>query len=323
MRRPATALATAAVMLLSACSGAADSGGENGQETAPTAVAPRGAGSTSSGTTTSTSTSSTTTTSTSTTTTLPGPAGIEEVRGVAFTPRLELQVVYPRAGGPWPVVVLLHGGGWVGGEPDDVAPLAQALAAQGTVVFNAPYRVVFGGGGYPASFEDAACAVRFARQEAGRYRGDPGRVVLAGYSAGAHIGAVVALAGDEYQSGCLAGDGTPLPDGFVGIAGPYDVDAFGGLLGVFFGAPPEEAPERWERGNPLKLVERRPELPIRLVVGERDPLELLSTSFHLALTDAGHDSQLEVVSGATHSSIDDPDADGGAAVAAVLELARA
>ncbi len=318
MREPAAALATALVILLSGCSGAADPGGENGQGTAATAAAPRGAGSTSSSTSTSTSSTS----STSTTTTLPGPAGIEEVRGVAFTPGLELDVVHPRGGGPWPVVVLLHGGGWVGGAPDDVAPLARALAAEGIVVFNAPYRVVFAGGGYPTSFEDAACAVRFARQEADRYRGDPRRVVLAGYSAGAHIGAVVALAGDEYQSGCLAGNGTPLPDGFVGIAGPYDVDAFGSLLGVFFGAPPDEAPERWERGNPMKLVDRRPELSVRLVVGERDPLEQLSISFHLALTDAGHDSRLDVVSGATHASIDDPDADAGAAVAAVLELAR-
>ncbi len=100
------------------------------------------------------------------------------------------------------------------------------------------------------------------------------------------------------------------------------MDAFGSLLGVFFGAPPDEAPERWERGNPMKLVDRRPELSVRLVVGERDPLEQLSISFHLALTDAGHDSRLDVVSGATHASIDDPDADAGAAVAAVLELAR-
>ena len=151
------------------------------------------------------------------------------VARVPFTELLVLDVFQPLGTGPWPVAVLVHGGGWVGGERADIADLAALLATEGLVVYNISYRTIALGGSYPSTFEDIACGVRFARATAGEYEGDGSSVALIGYSAGAHLGAVVALAGDEFAAGCPAGGGSALPDAFVGVAGPYDSDEFSPL----------------------------------------------------------------------------------------------
>lgn len=54
-----------------------------------------------------------------------------------------------------------------------------------------------------AGWQDAACALRFARAKAADYGGDPARVIVVGYSGGGTAGAVMALAGDDFDGDCL------------------------------------------------------------------------------------------------------------------------
>ena len=65
------------------------------------------------------------------------------------------------------MVVMLHGGGWFGGSAASMAPLANSMAGAGIVVFNSTYRT--SGGGYPESFDDVACDIRFALSQASQY----------------------------------------------------------------------------------------------------------------------------------------------------------
>lgn len=53
---------------------------------------------------------------------------------------LHADVYQPQGPGPFPAVLLVHGGGWARGEPADMAPIAEALAGAGFVVMNAAYR---------------------------------------------------------------------------------------------------------------------------------------------------------------------------------------
>jgi acetyl esterase/lipase len=259
-----------------------------------------------------------------TATTAPVAGTIEIDERVPFTDLLVLDVLRPAGDDLLPVVVLVHGGGWVGGERSDVADLAALLANQGAIVYNISYRTIALGGSYPGTFEDISCGVRFARNTALSNGGDPGRVALVGYSAGAHLGAVVALAGDEFKGDCLTDGGSSLPDAFVGIAGPYDSDQFSPLLIPFFGGAPAEVPEAWAAGNPYTYVDRRPDLRMHLLQGTADRTvpQQSTLDFHEAVTGAGHEVQLTVVEGADHRGMVDPSASGAIVAEAVLEILR-
>jgi acetyl esterase/lipase len=234
---------------------------------------------------------------------------------------LVLDVIQPHGDGPWPITVLVHGGGWVGGERADVSDLAALLATRGMLVYNISYRTMALGGSYPTAYQDVACGVRFARATAQEYGGNPSSVTLAGYSAGAHLAAVVALAGDEFDGDCLAG-GSGLPDAFVGIAGPYDSDQFSPLLIPFFGGPRADAADAWSAGNPYSYVDRRISLPIHLLQGTADGTvpQRFTLDFAAALEAAGHTVELTIIEGAGHRDMVDPSASGPIAVEAMLGL---
>ena len=88
--------------------------------------------------------------------------------------------------GPWPIVVLIHGGFWRWGwDRTLMTPLARDLAGRGFAAWNVEYRRVGQeGGGWPGTLDDAAAAVDFlAELEAV----DPTSVVTVGHSAGGHL----------------------------------------------------------------------------------------------------------------------------------------
>lgn len=263
----------------------------------------------------------TTTTSATGATILSADGAVVTTEDVPFTSSLSMNVSAPTAPGAYPVVVMFHGGGWVGGNPDEIAPLAEAIAASGAVVFNSPYRLALLGGGYPKTFEDASCAVRFARHAAAAYGGDAGFITVVGYSAGAHIGAVTALTGDSFSGDCIVRSGSVLPNGFVGVAGPYDTDLLDPLLSVFFGTDRAKDAAPWEDGNPHTHIGENPNLVVRLIQGDADPLVPVgfATAFNDGLLAAGYDVELTIIKGGTHGTVIDPSSDG----AAVIEAVRA
>ena len=315
-------------LILAACAPTVVSDGEAGPAdnlSTTTSVAP-----TTTETTTTTVPETTTTSPAPTTTSIP-PTGSTTVsadgevlttEAVPFTSSLTLDVLAPVTPGTYPTVVLFHGGGWVGGSPDDIAPLAGAMAAAGFVVFNAPYRLALQGGGYPMTFEDAACAVRFARAVAPQFGGDAESVTVVGYSAGAHIGAVAALAGDSFDGDCIAASSGGLPDAFVGVAGPYDTDLLDPLMGIFFGTDRIEDPAPWDDGNPFTHIGEHEDLVVRLVHGELDLLAPVgfSLTFSNELEAAGYDVELTVVKDGTHTSVVDPRTDGPVVVGLVQAI---
>jgi acetyl esterase/lipase len=119
----------------------------------------------------------------------------------------ELDVYAPAKAGPWPVVVMFHGGG---GYKGALSQHARKVADLGFVVFSATWGA---GRQDPApTYEEglaiqsqAACAVEFARTHAADYGGNPATMILFGHSAGANTGAMVAFARPAPTAGCLGG----------------------------------------------------------------------------------------------------------------------
>ena len=150
--------------------------------------------------------------------------GSERVEdGIAYGPgpRHMLDIYAPKKTGskPLPVVVFFYGGGWNSGTRQGYAFVGRALAARGFVAVVPDYRVV-PEVRYPGFIEDGAGAVRWVEKHVARYGGDPGRIVLAGHSAGAYIAAMLAV-DDRW----LGADRNAVR-GFVGLAGPYDFYPF-------------------------------------------------------------------------------------------------
>ncbi len=117
-----------------------------------------------------------------------------------------------------PVVVFLYGGRWQSGSKDEYRLLGDALTRRGMVAVIAEYRL-HPQVRFPAWVQDAALAVRWARDNAALHGGDPGNLVVVGHSAGAHTAALLAL--DERwlrEAGVPAG----TVRAFAALAGPVD-----------------------------------------------------------------------------------------------------
>jgi acetyl esterase/lipase len=127
-----------------------------------------------------------------------------------------LQVVdlwLPQGRGPYPTVLMVHGGCWQTeiAERDLMNWAAEDLRRRGMAVWNIEYRGIDRpGGGYPGTFLDVSAAADALRVHARRYRLDTRRVVAVGHSAGGHL-ALWLAARKKLPSSSPLRQGTPLP----------------------------------------------------------------------------------------------------------------
>ena len=109
-------------------------------------------------------------------------------------PRQRVDIYRPvEASGPAPVLVYFHGGGFRAMSKDTHWLMALRFARAGFVVVNVDYRLA-PESPFPAAAQDACAAIRLAVDLAGRYGGDPTRLLIAGESAGANLTAVATIA---------------------------------------------------------------------------------------------------------------------------------
>ena len=102
----------------------------------------------------------------------------------------KVDVWVPTGKGPFPTVLMVHGGCWTTSIADRSLMnwIAGDLRAQGIAVWNIDYRGVDRpGGGYPGTFLDTAAAADALAANAGRFHLDTSRVVAVGHSAGGHL----------------------------------------------------------------------------------------------------------------------------------------
>jgi acetyl esterase len=154
---------------------------------------------------------------------------------------IKLDAHVPPGKGPFPTVILVHGGGWTAGSKTAafVQPLFEPLTQGGFAWFTIDYRLA---PQYPytAQVEDVEAAVRFVKANARQYKADPRRIALMGESAGGHLVNLVGVRNDVGVAAvvCFYGpidmvqwakvlEGKPLTKSIQGVFQIQELDAAG------------------------------------------------------------------------------------------------
>lgn len=207
---------------------------------------------------------------------------------------------------PLPVVLWIHGGGWLKGSKEKCR--ADFLAQHGFAVVSVGYRLT-DVGQWPGQIDDCSAAVKWVRDHAETFQLDADAVGAWGSSAGGHLVALMGTrpTGDDpsikLQAACDWFGPTDLltmPPNVVTESRTYEqVSQSNGarLLGV----PIPDAPELAKDASALYHISSD-DPPFLIMHGSADPGVPLvqSTQFHEALTAAGVDSTLDVIEGAGH-----------------------
>jgi acetyl esterase/lipase len=115
---------------------------------------------------------------------IPGPAG--DIRALLFAPE-------HTTGNALPILVYLHGGGWVRLSPDSHSKLTKQLAVGSeAIVVSVDYRLA-PENPYPAGLDECVAAFRWVRENAASLGGDPTKIAIGGDSAGGNLAAATTL----------------------------------------------------------------------------------------------------------------------------------
>jgi acetyl esterase/lipase len=236
---------------------------------------------------------------------------------VANNYEAKLDVYRPRkAKAPTPVVMVIHGGGWVAGEKEEGVLQALPYLQMGFAVVNVEYRLAKVSLA-PAAVEDCLCALHWIGRNAQKYNFDVTKIITTGGSAGGHLalttGMIPPSAGLDAQCSFHENDwdGTktdalPKVAAIINLYGITDVaDLLQGpntrsYAVSWFGSLPNRE-ELARQMSPLTYV--RPGLPpIITIHGDADPVVPYSNAvkLHQALDKAGVRNQLVTIPGGGH-----------------------
>jgi acetyl esterase len=227
---------------------------------------------------------------------IPGPAG-----------EIPVRLYHPRPSGSLPLLVFLHGGGFVVCDLDTHDPLCRLLAnAVDCAVLSVDYRLA-PEAKFPAAPEDCYAATRWAAENARALGADPSRIAVAGDSAGGNLAAVVAQLARDRSGPRLAHQLLIYPVTNHAFDTPsYRENAEGYFLTrammQWFWNHYLERPEqgRDPRASPLLAKELSGVAPATVITAEFDPLRDEGEAYAERLRVAGVPVELQRYDGMFH-----------------------
>ena len=184
---------------------------------------------------------------------------------------LRADVAVPKGNGPFPVVVYLHGGGWVAGSPKTHRKLGMQFAEAGFLTINVDYRLA-PEHPFPAGVDDCVFAIKWAGENAKRWNGDSSKIAVGGDSAGGNLTAasLTSLASENYSG--------PKPKAAILIYGVYDFSAtlarsngtMDGMAKAYVGDANFPALMTDSRVSPLKAIKAGALPPSIVICGGAD-----------------------------------------------------
>ncbi|MES2595241.1 MAG: alpha/beta hydrolase [Verrucomicrobiota bacterium] len=137
------------------------------------------------------------------------PAGIKMERDVSYIPdgdeaqKLDLYLPEKASEKPLPLIVHIHGGGWVGGSkfPCAVSGMVTKGYAVASIEYRFSQKAIF-----PAQIQDCQAAIRWLRANSKKYNFDTSKVGVIGGSAGGHLSALVGTSGGKKTFATIGGN---------------------------------------------------------------------------------------------------------------------
>ncbi|QPV65107.1 alpha/beta hydrolase [Halosimplex litoreum] len=233
------------------------------------------------------------------------------------TGELKLDLYLPEKENP-PLVVYVHGGGWIAETRSNIPDPEQYAAEWDCAIASVSYRLQEAPDGaaveemydptnptprghFPDHFVDVKAAIRWLRAHAGEYGYDTDKIAAWGSSAGGHLALLAGVVDDVTDLGDAFADEveqTVAPEesgavqAVVSWYGAADFtlveDDVEGLIPLLMGGPQSEIPERWAQASPVTHV--TPESPPTLLMhGREDEVVAVEHShrFFDALEEAG------------------------------------
>ena len=233
--------------------------------------------------------------------------------------KLDLYLPFDRLKKPVPLVVYIHGGGWVSGAREVANLRLMPFLQMGWAAANVEYRMSPVAPA-PAAVEDVRCALHYLTNRAQELGIDAQRIVLAGGSAGGHLALIAGMlpADTRFDRACPAdekarwiGGGQQAPIKVAAIVNWFGISDVNDLLHgantrpyavEWFGAMPDAEREALAREiSPIANV-RADNPPVISFHGDADKTvpPAQSVRLHEALTRANVKNQLILVPGAGH-----------------------
>ncbi|HTU24568.1 MAG TPA: alpha/beta hydrolase [Pirellulales bacterium] len=219
---------------------------------------------------------------------------------------LRCDVYVPAGEGPFPGVLLVHGGAWMSGNKGHMSRIGAALAEHGYTACSIDYRLA-PKHLFPAQIDDCKTAVRWFRAHANLYKLDPAHLGGYGYSAGGQLVALLAVTdADDGLEGADAPADAPSTRLQCAVAGGASCDfrslpADSGRLAYWLGGSRAEKPQLYTQASPLNFV-TADDPPSFFFHGETDGLVPLASPRRMVeqLSASRVPAVLHTVAGAGH-----------------------
>ncbi len=188
--------------------------------------------------------------------------GYEIIRDRVYVERdsgpLKVDMYVPHGAGPFPAILVVHGGAWVSGTKDQLALAARYLAEHGYVAAAISYRLA-PTNTFPAQIYDCQAAVRWLREHAGDFKIEPTRIGGYGYSAGGHLVALLGALDDKHlrEPGVPADSPSARLQCVVAGGAPCEFRVLpknSNRLAYWLGGTPGEKPEAYRDSSPANFV---------------------------------------------------------------------
>lgn len=210
----------------------------------------------------------------------------------------------PKAKGPHPLAIVIHGGYWRAQYDLGYAGhLCAALTAKGLATANLEYRRVGNaGGGWPGTFADVRAAYQFLTQLPAQnlrpYEFDLRRVVVIGHSAGGQLG----LCLGAHEAGVKA---VISLAGVVDLRRTYELHLSNDAVVEFLGGTPAEVRDHYREADPMKLAIGARQWLVHGAVDDVVP-PAFSRDYARAKQMSKEDARWLEIAGAGHFEVVDP-----------------
>lgn len=250
------------------------------------------------------------------------PADVVIERDINYTSmphgKLGMDIVRPKAAGKYPGIVLIHGGGFSGGNRGMEMPMAIKLAQNGYVAATVDYQLtpMFQ---FPAPVYNVKAAVRYLRAHAAKFNIDKEHLAAIGFSAGGTWSQFLAVTRNMPQFEGTGGsrEESSSVDCVISYYGRSDMRrAYDGshnaatALPALLGGDREHALDAHFRGSPINWI-NPDSAPILAIHGTRDQNVPFEQSVILVerMRSMGIEAELETIAEATHGFPKAVDAD--------------